>query len=69
VNLDQWYYFGAIVAQAGMALLAIGLVLVSVSKLDASKKQEYNKYFAIVAFVFLVIGIAIQLSRLLSVPS
>jgi hypothetical protein len=64
MTVDLWYYLGAIMAQAGTALLAIGLVIVRTSDMDATKQLKMERKFALASLTLLIVGILIQLDRL-----
>lgn len=64
--LDIWFYLGDIISQAGMAILAIGLVLVRVFDFDITERLKWEKRFAMVAFTLLILGISMKLLKLFS---
>lgn len=66
MSIDFWFYIGGILSYAGVALLAIGLVFLSASKADATVRLKRSRYFAIGAAILLIVGICIQLHRLLA---
>ncbi len=64
MNIDLWFYLGNIISQVGIALLAIGLVWVRSSDVDLSVRLKFERRFALIASILLVLGVAIQLHRL-----
>lgn len=65
MTIDIFYYLGAIVAQVGMAILAIGLAWIRIKDMDVSVRERWEKRIAILATALILSGIIIQLAKLL----
>jgi len=67
MNLGFLFYLGQIVANAGVALLAIGVALARHSILEPAGKRELETVLPMVSMFALLAGILMQLLDLLGV--